>query len=122
MKLADALLRIRILLEQYKELQAALMMLPHELTTDRIGKNAAIESRNAYEVYCHFFGEIPIREIKVSQQPQMSFAQSWPTLIYLPFTAFWDSSIKERLGLLSGEVAVMSYETIASHEIVTRDD
>ena len=116
-KLADALLRIRILLEQYKELQAALMMLPHELTTDRIGKNAAIESRNAYEVYCHFFGEIPIREIKVSQQPQMSFAQSWPTLIYLPFTAFWDSSIKERLGLLSGEVAVMSYETIASHEI-----
>jgi hypothetical protein len=116
-KLADALLRIRILLEQYKELQVALMMLPHELTTDRIGKNAAIESRNAYEVYCHFFGEIPIREIKVSQQPQMSFAQSWPTLIYLPFTAFWDFSIKERLGLLSGEVSVMSFETIASHEI-----
>lgn len=116
-KLADALLRIRILLEQYKELQVALMMLPHELTTDRIGKNAAIESRNAYEVYCHFFGEIPIREIKVSQQPQMSFAQSWPTLIYLPFTAFWDASLKERLGLLSGEVAVMSYETIASHEM-----
>ena len=116
-KLNNDLSEIRRLLEQYKELQSALMFLPHELTTDRVGKNAAIESRNAYEIYSYFFGESAFREIKVSQQPQTSFAQSWPTLIYLPFTAFWDKSIKDRLGLLRGEVSVMSYETIASHEI-----
>jgi len=116
-KLTDGLLRIRKLLEEYKDLQAALMMLPHELTTDRIGKNAAIDSRNAYEIYNHFFGDIPIRKIKVSQQPDISFAQSWPTLIYLPFTAFWDESLKDRLGLLSSDVSVMGYETIASHEL-----
>jgi hypothetical protein len=117
MKLTDELLSIRQLLEEHKELQASLMMLPHELTTDRVGKNAAIESRNAYEIYNHFFGEIPFREIKISQQPDISFAQSWPTLIYLPFTAFWEESLKERLGLLRGEAAVMGYETIASHEL-----
>ena len=116
-KLSDDLLGIRRLLEQYRDLQAALMLLPHELTTDRLGKNAAIESRNAYEIFAHFFGEIPLRKLKVSQQPQMSFAQSWPTLIYLPFTAFWDESLKERLGLVRGEASVMSYETLASHEI-----
>lgn len=116
-KLSDDLLVIRRLLEQYRDLQAALMLLPHELTTDRLGKNAAIESRNAYEIFVHFFGEIPLRKMKVSQQPQMSFAQSWPTLIYLPFTAFWDESLKERLGLVRGEASVMSYETLASHEI-----
>ena len=116
-KLNDDLSEIRRLLDQYKELQSALMLLPHELTTDRVGANAAIESRNAYEIYSYFFGESAFREIKVSQQPQTSFAQSWPTLIYLPFTAFWDESIKDRLGLLRGEVSLMSYETIASHEI-----
>ena len=116
-KLSDDLLEIRRLLDQYKELQSEFMLLPHELTTDRIGADAAIESRNAYEIYSYFFGEGAFREIKVSQQPQISFAQSWPTLIYLPFTAFWDESIKDRLGILRGEVSVMSYETIASHEI-----
>jgi hypothetical protein len=116
-KLTDGLLRIRKLLEEYKDLQAALMLLPHELTTDRIGRNAAIDSRNAYEIYDHFFGEIPIREIKVSQQPDISFAQSWPTLIYLPFTAFWDESVRDRLGLVRGDASAIAYETVASHEL-----
>lgn len=116
-KLNDDLLQLKLLLERDKDLQAALMLMPNELTTDRMGKSAAVESRNACEIYRHFFGNCPFREIKVSQQPQISFAQSWPTLIYLPYTAFWDESLKERLGLLRGEVSVMSYETIASHEI-----
>ncbi|UCD19160.1 MAG: hypothetical protein JSU64_07010, partial [candidate division WOR-3 bacterium] len=117
MKLSDGLLRVRRLLEEYKDLQSILMILPHELTTDRIGRNAAIDSRNAYETYSHFFGEIPIREIRVSQQPDISFAQSWPALIYLPFTAFWDESVRDRLGLIRGDASVIGYETVASHEL-----
>jgi len=116
-KLSDDLLRIRRILEENKTLQAELMLLPQELTTDGIGKNAAIESRNAYEVYVHFFGKIPFHNITVSQQPQKSFGQSWPTLIFLPFTAFFSESLKDRLGLLWGERSVMWYETLASHEI-----
>jgi hypothetical protein len=116
-KLSDDLLMIRLLLEEYKELQSELMILPQELTTEGMGKNAAIESRNAYEVYTHFYGEIPIRTITVSQQPQGYFGQSWPTLVFLPYTAFFDESLKERLGLIKSDQSVMWFEALASHEI-----
>jgi hypothetical protein len=116
--LSDDLHEIRRILEQNRALQAELMMLPQELTTDKLGKRAAIESRNAYEVYVHFFGEIPFQKITVSQQPQASFAQSWPRLIYLPFTAFLRESVLERLfGLRLYTKYELFYETIAPHEI-----
>ncbi|UCC12197.1 MAG: hypothetical protein JSW02_01280 [candidate division WOR-3 bacterium] len=95
--LADNLGELRRLLEQYKGLQAELMMLPHELTTDNMSKSAAIESQNAYEVYRHFFGPSAFTHVIISQQPYTSFAQSYPGLIYLPFTSFFRESVRERL-------------------------
>ncbi len=95
--LTDNLGELRRLLEQYKGLQAELMMLPHELTTDNMSKSAAIESQNAYEVYRHFFGPSVFTHIIISQQPYTSFAQSYPGLIYLPFTSFFRESVRERL-------------------------
>ncbi len=121
-KLSDELRRLQRYLEEDNELQAYLMLLPQELTTDHIGRNAAVESRNAYGVFAHFFGEIPIREINVSQQPQTSFAASWPTLIFLPYTAFFDVSIRQRLfepviGLRQYATWESYHEGVASHEI-----
>jgi hypothetical protein len=119
---SDALLTVRRILEENRDLQVDLMLMPQELTTDGIGKNAAIESRNAYEVFHHFFGDIPIREIKISQQPQVSFAASWPTLIFLPFTAFYDESVRQRLfepviGLRWYGEWESYHEGVASHEM-----
>jgi hypothetical protein len=115
--LSDDLSEVRRIVERSKALQAELMMLPQELTTENMGKNAAIESRNAYNTYFHFFGPIPFTRIKISQQPQMSYAQSWPTLIYLPFTSFFRESVRERLGLVFDKESVVWYETVASHEM-----
>jgi hypothetical protein len=117
MNLSNDLLQLRRALELSKDLQMELMMLPHEVTTEKIGKNAAIESRNAYEVFVHFFGEIPFTEIAVSQQPQTAFGQSWPSLVYLPFQAFFSESMRDRLGLVTSEGDALYYETLASHEI-----
>ena len=121
-KSSDALLTVRRILQENLDLQAELMLMPQELTTDGIGRNAAIESRNAYEVFHHFFGDIPIREIKISQQPQVSFAASWPTLIFLPFTAFYDESVRQRLfepviGLRWYGEWESYHEGVASHEM-----
>ncbi|MDH4211121.1 MAG: M1 family aminopeptidase [candidate division WOR-3 bacterium] len=121
-KSSDALLIVRRTLEENRDLQAELMLMPQELTTDGIGKNAAIESRNAYEVFHHFFGEIPIRSINISQQPQVSFAASWPALIFLPFTAFFDESVRQRLfepviGLRWYGEWESYHEGVASHEM-----
>jgi hypothetical protein len=92
------------------------------LTTDGIGKNAAIESNNAYEVFNYFFGEIPFHKINLSQQPQASFASSWPTLIFLPFTTFFDESVRQRL--FEPAIGLRTYgewefynERVASHEM-----
>jgi hypothetical protein len=121
-KLSDALLTVRRILEEDLHLQAELMLMPQELTTDGIGKNAAIECRNAYEVYNHFFGGIPIHRINISQQPQVSFAMSLPTLIFLPFTAFYDESVRQRLfepviGLRKYGEWEFYHEGVAAHEI-----
>lgn len=121
-KASDALQTVSRILEQNHDLQAELMLMPQELTTDGIGKNAAIESRNAYEVFNHFFGDIPIRNITISQQPQVSFGASWPTLIFLPFTAFYDESVRRRLfepviGLRRYGEWEFFHEGVASHEI-----
>jgi hypothetical protein len=113
-KLSDDLTMIRRIIENNNELQAELMLLPQELTTEKMGRNAAIESGNAYRVYHHFFGPIPIERITVSQQPQSGFGQSWPTLIYLPFTAFFEPSVLERLGIFR---AITLEGDVASHEI-----
>jgi hypothetical protein len=120
--LYDELYELQKLLEKYKVLQAELMLLPQELTTDKMGKNAAIESRNAYEVYVHFYGKIPFQQIAVSQQPYLSLGQSWPGLIYLPFTAFMRQSVIERLveptlGLSTVQRIEAYHEGLAPHEI-----
>jgi len=121
-KASDALLIVQRALEENRDLQAELMLMPQELTTAGIGKNAAIESRNAYEVFHHFFGDIPISNINISQQPQVSFGASWPTLIFLPFTAFFDESVRQRLfepviGLRWYGEWESYHEGIASHEM-----
>ncbi len=121
-KSSDALLAVRRIIEEDRDLQAELMLMPQELTTEGIGKNAAIESRNAYEVFHHFYGDIPLRKITISQQPQVSFAESWPTLIFLPFTAFFEESVRQRLfepviGLRRYGEWESYHEGVASHEI-----
>jgi len=112
-KLSDDLTMLRRILEENRDLQAELMLLPQELTTDRMGRNAAIESGNAYRVFAHFFGPMSIARITVSQQPQTGFGQSWPNLIYLPFTAFFEPSVLERLGIFRP----IALEDVSSHEI-----
>jgi hypothetical protein len=118
--LADNLGELRRFLEQYKELQAELMLLPHELTTDKMSKTAALESRNAYEIYRHFFGPSLFTHIIVSQQPYASFGQSYPGLIYLPFTSFFRKSVRERLfsfDLQFLRVEKLFHEGLIAHEM-----
>jgi hypothetical protein len=115
--LSNELLEFRRMLEASPGLRFSLEMLPQDLTTQGVGRNAAIESRNAYETYTKVFGPIPFKHVVVSQQGQESFAQSWPGLVYLPFTSFLAPDVKEKLGLLSGEREILWYEIVGAHEM-----
>ncbi len=111
--LKDKLFVLRKRLEENEYLRSGLMLHPQELTTKKMTKDVAIQGLNAYNIYTYYFGEIPFKEIVISQQPAGSYGQGWPTLIYLPYTALLKPSVRDRLGLKSDEF----YETVASHEV-----
>ncbi len=53
----------------------------------------ALEQTRAQLQLCNFFfGKIPYDEISVTEQPDFNFGQSWPNLVYLPISAYTDST------------------------------
>ena len=62
-------------------------MAPHKMT------NYALEQTRAQLQLCTiYFGRSPYDEIYITEQPNFNFGQSWPTLVYLPISAYTDST------------------------------
>lgn len=70
------------------------------LTPAALNQSAMVDAQNAMRVFTHWFGEAPYGRIAITQQPQFNFGQSWPTLVYLPISAYLDST--QRYVLLGG--------------------
>lgn len=62
-------------------------------------ENAMADATNAARIGVNFFGPLKIAEIGISQQPNMGFGQSWPSLVFLPYLAFMSSTHRVQLGL-----------------------
>jgi hypothetical protein len=56
-----------------------------------------VEAQNALRIFSAWFGKSEFDRIAITQQPQFSFGQSWPSLVYLPMSAFLDSTQRFRL-------------------------
>jgi hypothetical protein len=53
----------------------------------------ALEQTRAQLQLCSlFFGKIPYDEVFITEQPNFNFGQSWPNLVYLPISAYMDST------------------------------
>jgi hypothetical protein len=53
----------------------------------------ALEQTRAQMQLCsHYFGKSPYQEIYITEQPDFFFGQSWPNLVYLPISAYTDST------------------------------
>jgi hypothetical protein len=53
----------------------------------------ALEQTRAQLQLCNFyFGKSPYGEIYITEQPNFNFGQSWPNLVYLPISAYTDST------------------------------
>jgi len=70
------------------------------MTPASLNQNAMVDAQNAMRIFTHWFGEAPYGRIAITQQPQFNFGQSWPTLVYLPISAYLDST--QRYMLLGG--------------------
>jgi len=55
-------------------------------------KYALDQARAQMQVCTLFFGRAPYDNLHVTEQPNFSFGQSWPNLVYLPISAYIDST------------------------------
>ncbi len=55
-------------------------------------KYALEQTRAQLQLCSFFFGKIPYDEIYITEQPDFAFGQSWPNLVYLPISAYTDST------------------------------
>ncbi len=62
------------------------------LSPSAMAERALVEAQNSIRLYQHWFGEAPYGRIAITEQPEFDFGQSWPSLVYLPVSAFLDST------------------------------
>jgi hypothetical protein len=55
-------------------------------------KYALEQTRAQLQLCTFYFGKSPYEDIYVTEQPNFNFGQSWPNLIYLPISAYTDST------------------------------
>jgi aminopeptidase N len=55
-------------------------------------KYALEQTRAQLQLCTYYFGRSPYDEIYITEQPNFNFGQSWPNLVYLPISAYTDST------------------------------
>ena len=78
----------------------------------------ALQQTRAQLQLCSFyFGKSPYDEIYITEQPNFNFGQSWPNLIYLPISAYTDSTQRYMLlGQISSKLTGFVQE-VTPHEV-----
>lgn len=67
-------------------------------TTAQI-QNAIADAQMAVPLYTDYFGPVPFTRLAITQQTATNYGQSWPGLVWLPISYFWDSTIRHQVGL-----------------------
>jgi hypothetical protein len=62
------------------------------ISPSSMADTARVDAQNAMRLFSQSFGPCPYGRIAITQQPQFNFGQSWPTLVYLPLSAFLDAT------------------------------
>jgi hypothetical protein len=62
------------------------------MSTTGMANSAIADAENSTRIYNAFFGKMPYSRVAMTQQPAPNFGQAWPTLVYMPYTAFQDST------------------------------
>jgi len=82
--------------------------------TTPLMKKALAEGQLSVELFSDYFGPLPFKHLALTQQTADNYGQSWPTLVYLPITYFFDTTVRHQLGI--GE-ARGYFKVVASHEV-----
>ncbi|MEO8433517.1 MAG: carboxypeptidase regulatory-like domain-containing protein [Pyrinomonadaceae bacterium] len=86
------------------------------ISTNSMADSAIADAQNATRIYNAWFGKLPYTRIAMTQQPAAGFGQAWPTLVYMPYTAFLDETQRTQLfGVGGGTNSFWRY--VGPHEL-----
>lgn len=82
--------------------------------TEGFADAAMADGINMARVGTVYFGPLLDKHLAITQQTQAFFGQSWPSLVYLPFIAALDSTVRHELGLQEASHFV---DEVGPHEV-----
>jgi hypothetical protein len=86
------------------------------ISTTSMGDVALNEAQNSLKLYNLYFGKLPYTRVAMTQQPAGNFGQAWPTLVFMPYIAFMDSTQRTQLlGMTGGVDSFWKY--VGPHEV-----
>lgn len=86
------------------------------ITTTGMADAAIADAQNSTRIYNAYFGKLPYTRLAMTQQPAGFFGQAWPTLVFMPYIAFIDTTQRTQLlGTRGGTDNFWRY--VAPHEI-----
>jgi len=87
------------------------------INTTGLMDKGMMDAQVAMRIFTSWFGKSAFDRIAVTQSPQFGMGQSWPTLVYLPLSAFLDSTIRWQLmGRISSTLTDFVDE-VTPHEV-----
>jgi Carboxypeptidase regulatory-like domain/Peptidase family M1 domain len=93
------------------------------MNTMGMADNVIADAENSTRIYNAYFGKLPYTRIAMTQQPSGRFGQAWPTLVYMPFTAFMDETQRYLMAQRSMEAGAAAaatndfYTYVGPHEV-----
>ena len=86
------------------------------ISTTQMADAALADTQNSTRIFNAYFGKLPYTRIAMTQQPAGNFGQAWPTLVFMPFTAFMDTT--QRVQLMGSQGGTSSFwRYVGPHEI-----
>ncbi|HET7436063.1 MAG TPA: M1 family aminopeptidase [Thermoanaerobaculia bacterium] len=85
-----------------------------KIDTGSLAKAALADGINTARTANAYYGTLPSNRVAITQQSQWFFGQSWPGLIYLPYVAFVNGTVRNTLGLNDVKDFV---DNVGAHEL-----
>jgi len=87
------------------------------LSPARLLDSGMAQAQMSLRIFNAWFGKSEFSRLAVTQQPAFDYGQSWPTLVYLPVSAFLDST--QRWMLLGGDASEFArfVDEVIPHEV-----
>jgi len=86
------------------------------LNTASMSDTVLNQAQNATRIYNSFFGKLPYKRVAMTQQPAINFGQAWPSLVFMPYTAFFDDTYRVQIFGLRGGTDSFWHE-VGAHEV-----